>query len=362
MLVIEHTRYLYARFERPISSVSLIFGFIVDSLTLTRIDTAWVSMWILGHILMIGIFIILIHTKEKRDDDETNPKKAHFWFVNALQFFFGGVLSAFLVSYFRSADIFVTWPFILILAIAFGANEILKRHYVRLSFQLSLYFFAVYSFTIFYIPVLLHQISTKIFLLSGLVSLVYISLFIFILFLFIKDKFFESKKILLGLIAGIFVFINLLYFTNLIPPIPLSLKVGGIYHSLDRNSDGNYLVGFEKKGWRSYFDLYQSFKKVPGQPVFAYSAIFSPSEFNTTIVHEWEYFDKSRNEWVLQSSVNLPVVGGRNDGFRTYSVRSNLVEGKWKVNVKTLQGQTIGSMRFKVEHIDTSPVLTFDIK
>ena len=360
MPIIESARNLYARFERPISSVSLVFGFIVDTLTFTRIDTAWVSLWILAHILLIGVFIVIIHKKEKAEDDETDPSKWHFWFVNALQFLFGGILSAFLVSYFRSADIFVTWPFILILVIAFGANEVLKRHYVRLSFQLSLYFFAVYSFTIFFIPVVTHQIGARIFLLSGVVSLIYIYLFISILFQLVKDKFSDSKKFLLMLISGIFVFMNLLYFTNLIPPIPLSLKDAGIYHSLERNSDGNYVVGVEKKGWRSYFHLYQKFQEVPGEPVYAYSAIFSPSDLDTTIVHEWEHY--VNGEWVLQSRVNLPVIGGREGGFRTYSVRSNLASGKWRVNVKTEQGQTIGSLRFEVERVDNVPELEFDVK
>lgn len=362
MSIITLARDLYGRFERPISSVSLIFGFVVDALTITRIDATWVGIWILGHIVAIGVFIVIIHKTEKGEDDEKDPSKWHFWYVNALQFFFGGILSTFLVSYFRSADIFVTWPFILILVIAFGANEILKRHYVRLSFQISLYFFAIYSFTIFYIPVLTHQIGARIFLLSGLVSLVFISLFAYILFVLVKDKFFESKNSLLMLVSGIFVAINILYFTNLIPPIPLSLKDGGVYHSLERNSAGNYVVGFEDWGWRGRFSLYQKFREVPGEPVYAYSAIFSPSDLDTTIVHEWEYFNKTSGEWILQSRVNLPVIGGRDGGFRTYSVRSNLTNGKWRVNVKTLQGQTIGSMRFMVERVNTLPRLTYETK
>lgn len=360
MSIIESARNLYARFERPISSVSLVFGFIVDALTLTRVDTTWVSIWVLGHIILIGLFIVIIHKKEKGDEDETDPSKWHFWFVNALQFLFGGILSTFLVSYFRSADIFVTWPFILILVTAFGANEILKRHYVRLSFQLSLYFFAVYSFTIFFIPILTHKIGAHIFLLAGLTSLVFITLFISLLFFLVKDKFSDSKNTLTFLISGIFVFMNLLYFTNLIPPIPLSLKEAGIYHSLQRNSDGNYVVGAEKRDWRSYFHLYQKFQEVSGEPVYAYSAIFSPSHLDTTIIHEWER--KVNGKWILQSRINLPVVGGREDGFRTYSVRSNLASGKWRVNVKTERGQTIGTLRFEVVIGEKIPDLEFDIK
>ncbi|HEV7424102.1 MAG TPA: DUF2914 domain-containing protein, partial [Candidatus Paceibacterota bacterium] len=55
--------------------------------------------------------------------------------------------------------------------------------------------------------------------------------------------------------------------------------------------------------------------------------------------------------------ISLPVIGGRDGGFRTYSSRSNLAEGKWRVNVKTELGQTIGHVRFNIIHVDTEPTL-----
>src|ERR1035437_7251627 len=193
MPFLEKTRNWYGRYERPISSLFLVLGFIFDALTLKRVDTFWENSWILGHLIIIGVFIALIHLRENEVGGEKNPKKIHFWFVNILQFFFGGLLSTFLVFYFRSADIFVTWPFILLLAIAFIANESLKRHYIRFSFQISLFFLSLYSFSIFLVPVMLHQIGPKIFLLSGLISLAFITIFIGVLFLFIRDRFNESK-------------------------------------------------------------------------------------------------------------------------------------------------------------------------
>jgi hypothetical protein len=105
-------RSLYGRFERPISSLSLISGFIFDILTLKRVDMFWENFWIVGHLVIVGVFIALVHLKDSEVNDEKNPHKAQFWFVNILQFFFGGLLSTFLVFYFRSADIFVTWPFL----------------------------------------------------------------------------------------------------------------------------------------------------------------------------------------------------------------------------------------------------------
>jgi len=348
----EKTRNLYGRFERPISSLSLILGFVFDIVTLKRVDTFWEISWIVAHIVIVGLFIMIIHIKEGKIGDENNPHKAHFWYVNILQFFFGGLLSTYLVFYFRSSDIFVTWPFILILAIAFIANESLKSHYVRLSFQISLFFLSIYSFSIFLVPVILHKIGMWVFLLSGFLSLVFITIFILILFYFIKDKFNKSKKTIISLIIGITVLINLLYFTNLIPPIPLSLKDAGVYHSIQKNNNGNYDVTYDDYGWQEYFKLYKDFNKTPESPVYAYSAIFSPEDLDITIIHEWQYYDTTNNKWTTRAVIRLPVVGGRDGGFRTYSMISNTVYGKWRVNIKTELGQIIGRLRFNILSTD----------
>jgi len=362
MFFIDPIRNFYGRFERPISSLSLVGGFVFDAITLKRVDTLWENIWILGHLLIVGIFIILIHLQENEVGGEKNPKKAHFWYVNILQFFFGGILSTYLVFYFRSADIFVTWPFVALLVIAFLANESLKQHYIRLSFQISLFFLSIYSFAIFLVPVVLHKIGDWIFIMSGLLSLIFIILFLLILFYFIKDKFTESKKLIVFLITSIFILVNFLYFTNLIPPIPLSLKEAGMYHSIQRNAEGNYDITYEDYGWKGYFNLYPDFKEVQGEPVYAFSAIFSPKNLNLTILHEWQHYDEIQNKWLNERTINLPVVGGRDGGFRTYSVRYNLAPGKWRVNVKTEQNQTIGVLRFKVTQTDTEPALTSAVK
>jgi len=362
MSFFEITRRWYGRFERPISSLSLILGFVFDAITLKRVDTLWEIFWVLAHLIIVGVFIILIHTKESEIGDEKNPSKRHFWYVNILQFFFGGLLSTYLVFYFRSSDIFTTWPFLLILVLAFIANESLKRHYIRFSFQISLFFLSIYSFAIFLVPVVLHKIGMWVFLLSGLISLIIIILFISILLYLIKSEFRENKKIISLFIAGLFGIINFLYFTNLIPPIPLSLKNSGIYHSIQRNGDGNYNVTYEDYGWKTYFKLYQDFNKTPEDPIYVFSAVFSPTGLNLNIIHEWQYYNTVQNKWITDSTVVLPVVGGRDGGFRTYSKKSNLQYGKWRVNVMTELGQVIGRIRFNILPVNAEPILVTGVK
>jgi hypothetical protein len=361
---LESIRDWYARFERPISSISLLGGFVFDAVTLKRVDTLWENLWILGHIFIVTLFIALIYLSEGEEGDEANPSKKHFWYVNILQFFFGGILSTYLVFYFRSSDLFSTWPFILLLALAFWANESLKRHYIRFSFQISLLFLSIYSFAIFILPVILHRINMWIFLLSGIVSLASIYAFVEVLSFYKKrkKKLIESKRLISFLVLSIFGVVNFLYFTNLIPPLPLSIKDAGIYHALVKNPKGDYVVTEEEHGILGYFEIFKNFNKNVGSNVYAYTAVFSPSKLDPTIVHEWQYFDKDKLKWYTDSVISLPVVGGRDGGFRTYSMRSDLTLGKWRVNIKTENGQVIGRIRFNVVKKDTLPILKSEVK
>lgn len=352
----------YGRFERPISSISLVFGFVFDAFTLRRVDFLPENIWVIGRIVAVAVCIVLINLNENEARYENNPSQAHFWYVNIMQFFFGGLLGTFLVFYFRSATLAVTWPFLLLLAVALFANERLKEHYTRLVFQTSLFFLSLFSFAIFIVPVLFHRIGTDIFLISGLASIVVLWLFIRGLGLFAKEKFKKSKKMLTFSVAGIFLAVNALYFLNLIPPIPLSLKDGGIYHSIIRNASGNYVVQTEDAGLLNFLSLKQNIHMVEGDPLYAYSAIFSPTSFNTDIVHDWQKYDDYAKQWVTESRVALAVTGGRDGGYRTYSIKSTITAGKWRVNVETAGGQIIGRLRFDVALAATEPVMKTEIK
>jgi hypothetical protein len=350
-----HIRNWYARFERPISSVSLVSGFIFNALTLKRVDMFWENFWIVSHLLVVAICIVCINMMENENECEKNPVKAHFWLVNILQFFFGGLLSTFLVFYFRSSDLSTSWPFFLVLALAFWANESLKRHYARLSFQISLFYLSLFLFTIFFVPVVEHKIGPEIFFLAGAVSLISIGFFLLILAFVAWKKFSQSLKIVLPAIAGIFIAVNLLYFFNLIPPIPLSLKAGGVCHSVMKDADGNYVLQYEAQDWRGYMTLYPDFHLKADDPVYVYSAVFSPPSLNTTIVHEWQYDDPQTRAWTDSERIELSVVGGRDGGFRTYSIKTGMAPGHWRVTVATLKGKVIGRVRFNVVATDLEP-------
>ena len=353
----------YARIERPFSSISLIGGFVFDAVTLTRVDEYWENFWVVAHLAIVTACALMINLIENTSGrDEEDPAKLHFWLVNVMQFFFGGIFSTFLVFYFRSGSIITDWPFLALLAIAFIANERLKRHYARLAFQLALLFLGYYAFAIYLIPILFHQISTTIFLLSGAASVAMIGLVVLILRKFSRERFVgRAKWLARGAIAGILIAVNVLYFFNLIPPLPLSLKDAGVYQSLVVNSPGHYTVQYENQGWLSFFAWSETLHITPGSPLYAYTAVFSPTSLNTNIVHEWQYYDPTAGggsgAWVTRARVSLAVTGGTDGGYRTFSMIPSPATGAWRVNVETPRGQLIGQLRFDVIAASTTEAL-----
>ncbi|MDO8565314.1 MAG: DUF2914 domain-containing protein [bacterium] len=357
---IKHLKNWYESHERQVSTLSLLAGFVFDSLTLQRIDALRDNLWLVINLLAVGLSIILLHRQENARREGALGGR-HFWLVNILQFGLGNILGGFFVLYFRSGTLAVSWPFLLILLVALVANELFQKRYARLVFQISFFYLALFSFAIFMVPILVHRIGPEVFLLSGVISLVVLWLFIQALKRFTKEKFrgAASLQTLVGAIVTIFLTLNLLYFTNLIPPIPLSLKEAGIYHSLVRSANGDYTLGGEKKGVLEFLHFRNNVHWINGKTLYAYSAVYSPGSLNTTIVHEWQYQDQETKKWVTTTRVPLRLSGGRANGFRTYSAKSSLTPGPWRVNVSTPRGQLIGRINFVVIPTATeSPLVT----
>jgi DUF2914 family protein len=353
----------YQRYERRISSISLVGGFVFDDLTLTRADQFREGLWIIAHLLAVALCIILINRQETEPEEKAKGPRAHFWLTNVLQFLFGGLLSTYIVFYFRSATLTADWPFMLILVAAFVANDRLRQHRERLMFQVGLFFLSFFAFAIFMVPVLVHKIGPLTFLASGILSLVAIWGFLAVLRTQSKHRFQSDRGSLVAAIAVIFVCFNAMYLLNVVPPLPLSLKEGRIVHNVSKTPTGDYLVNSEDPdGWLEYFNIFTDVHAAPGDSISAWSAVFSPPALNLTIVHEWQFYEARTHHWATKGRIRLPVIGGRDGGFRTYSTKSQPAPGLWRVNIETEQGAVIGRIRFRVVPVTTPVALKTENK
>ncbi len=361
----------YARNEHRISVVSFVGGFAVDALTLTRADRPGENIFVGARILCAALCIVLLQRREGAAAHagggtlDRTPEEAHFWLVLILQFLFGGLLSTFLIFYFRSAALAASWPFFAIVGAAAIANETHKKHYARIGFQTAFLFLSIYLFAIYFLPVVFGRIGPGMFALSGAAAVLTLGAFFGAVRVLAPGRFHEGRRAAIRAAIGVAVFVNGCYLLGLIPPLPLSLQDAGIYHSVKRTSAGDYAAEAEPSGllWpaAAFLGAYPPYHALSGEPAYAYSAIFSPISFRTTIVHEWQMYNQTERRWKTKARIPLAVSGGRSAGYRTYSIYTGLAPGRWRVNVKTPGGQTIGRMTFRAK-TGTAPRLETRIK
>ncbi len=348
--------------DHYLSPSALFVGFAIDNLTLTRIDLWFSNLILFSYLFVAGVGIVLVHLYEDKIIKGILIKKIAPFLPFLIQFIFGGLFSGYLIFYSRSASFVTSWFFILLLFVLLIGNEFFRKHYKGLVFQISIFYFSLFSFTIFFIPVIIGKMGASVFILSGVISLVVITLLMYGFFLVLPKRVKEKRKYLVISILGIFLSINFLYFTNIIPPIPLSLKESGVYHFVGKMPGGGYIVRPEEDNW---YDFNIGEKKIhikKGSPVYVYSSVFAPTNLNTEIFHRWQYYDVNNNKWITLSDIKFPITGGRDGGYRGYSFKENVFPGRWRVDVTTDRGQILGRIPFEVVYSKFSPTLDTEFK
>ena len=340
-----------------------IGGFILDSLTLQRIDLPYVNIILLAYLLVAIAGVLLLDLVREGKFKWRKLTELSPWFLFVTQFAFGGLFSGFAVFYGQSGVLSSSWPFLLLLVGLLVGNEFFKKHYEKLVFQMSILYFVLFSYFVFLVPVLVGHMGALMFLLSGVLSLMAITGIILSLERLLPKRIEENRSALRVSIVAIFAGMNLLYFTNILPPIPLSLKDIGVYHSVSRTTDG-YMVEREDVPWYRVFlnGWKRVYHRAPGESVYVYSAVFAPTRIETDIVHEWQQYDEQQGKYVTTNTVAFPIVGGADGGYRGYSLKGSVRPGKWRVNVRTSRGQLIGRATFRIENVDAMPELVREVK
>ena len=360
---IQEIKQIIDKYEKYFSPIALLFGFIVDSLTLTRVDLWLDNLILLSYMFLIGGSILILNANESRHFKSIRVRKGVLWLPFLIQFAFGGLFSGFVVLYSRSASIMASWLFLAMLLLLLIGNEFFKDKYNKLFFQLNIFYVAIFSYLIFAVPVVLNKMGPFVFILSGVISLFIIAGLIKLIAHINPWKIYFNQKVITFMIGSIFAGFNILYFLNIIPPIPLALKDIVIAHSVELQRGAGARVTFEDPPWYKFYRDYDNvYHRVGSAPIFVYSAVFAPTDLTTIIVHEWEYWDESNGEWKTTDQVTYPIFGGRNEGYRGFSTKVNVSPGKWRVSVKTKNGQLLGRTKFTIVEADFLPELKAEIR
>lgn len=268
----------------------------------------------------------------------------------AIQFFLGGLCSAYVIYFSRSVSLTKTLSFFIILVILLFANELLKKRISNKYLQFSAYFFVNFTFFTFFVPVLIKEMSTKVFLISGAISLT-ITLCLIIFIYAISSSTRKELHIgkMLGLISGIYLMINSFYFLNLIPPVPLALEEGLVAYNVEKK-DNNYEVTYEKELWYRFWsnnNISHSYSQ--DSSVYVFTSIFAPTELKKAVAHQWKWYNSNTGDWEVTDRIEFEITGGRDGGYRGYTYKDGMIEGPWQVDVITENNQIIGMINFEIK-------------
>ena len=344
--------------ERYVSPLALLVGFLLDNfIFLDRIDSLQSYALISFYLVLAAAAIALINLVEEGKLTGQSILKIAPYIPVVMQYAFGGLFSAFLAVYSRSASVLISWIFVLVIAALLVGNERFRKHYVRLPFQVGIYFIGLFSFLIFFLPILFRRIDSIVFVVSGAASLAITALLLYGLRRLVPELLKRERTRVARSVAIIFVLFNVLYFTNAIPPLPLALKDAGVYHGVMRQGALYVLQAEEQPWYQKYLPLDTSIHIQDGADVYVFTAVFAPTGLATTLLHEWQYYDPEEGRWLTRSTVRFTISGGREGGFRGYTLKRAPEPGRWRVNVLTTSRQVIGRVGFIAVNVAESPPL-----
>ncbi len=330
-------------------TIAFVAGFATDLLLLNKVDSLLDNLILFLYVVLAMLSIFLLYAAVAGRLPEPALPYVRTYAPLLMQYAFGGLMSGMLIFYGRSASLGDSWPFLLIIAAIIYLNETVSDKAGRLVLTLSMFFIGLFSYVVLVVPTFLGYMGAWVFVGSGVLALSVMFAFLWCLRLVIPNFLALQTKAIIFSVGSIFAALNFLYFLNIIPPIPLSIKDIGVYHSVVRFENGQYQLKYEDGAWWQFWKRSDtSFHPSPGGNVFCFTRVFTPTRLNTEIYHRWEYRDADKG-WVTHARVHYPIFGGRDDGYRGYTQIGSFRDGTWRCTVETARGQVLGREKFKID-------------
>ncbi|MCB1198438.1 MAG: hypothetical protein KDK51_08685, partial [Deltaproteobacteria bacterium] len=286
--------------------IGLVAGFTFDILTLGRIDQTWSLIQQGGFLLMV--FIVLYLHERPALAASWGKSFDVFWkyHESILQFFMGGLLSAYTLFYFKSASSWTVLGFVLFLLLLMFLNEKKGLHDLGFPIRYAMASLCVCSFMIYLFPILFHIVDARIFALSIFASIL---LYFLWMKLLIPKAHWKTPSALKKISVGVAVpmaFV-VLYGCKIIPPVPLAAKKMGVYHDVKR--DGKDYVLYYNRPWYLFWQKGdQRFYAAEGDKVYFFASVFAPTSLKHKIYVHWQ--KRVQEGWQSSDRIPIQIVGG----------------------------------------------------
>ena len=266
-------------------------------------------------------------------------ERHHGWLHLAGQFVLGGLLSAYFVHYLRGAPLQreVLW-LALLLALAV-ANEVAEGVHRLALVRFPLLAFATFNYLLAVLPLLTGALVGPVLPLFGAALAVLGAVWATARGTTLSEPVRAAGVAgLLGL-GGQVALVGL----DLVPPLPLTLvsaevqaDAEGDLYALDAVAELLAPVGL----------FSPELRWAPGEVVRVRTPVYLPAGMDTAVVHRWARWDAGA--WQTSDRIRLVIRGGREEGYRTYSLKRRTVPGWWRVFVETEDGRELGRVSFRL--------------
>ncbi|MGH8741334.1 MAG: DUF2914 domain-containing protein, partial [Burkholderiales bacterium] len=345
---LERLKLYYASNQRSVAVSFFAAGFVVDMLTLGRIDS-WLTIG--QQIVYLGLILIVLLQLFFEEARQQPPGRYFKHRAALVHFLLGTLLNLYALFFFKSSSLLVSFAFLGFLVLLLVANESARFKSMGLAFKFVLLSLCLLSFFAAMVPVFVGSIGLWVFLLSMLVGCLPLAAVAAWIRRKAPELFPRARRQILLPLGGVLVGFLAFYLFRLIPPVPLSIPFIGVYHGVERTEQG-YLLSHERPAWRFWHNGDQQFVAQPGDKVYVYFRVFSPANFSDQVLLRWY---RKGERWSLQDTIPIRIVGGREAGFRGYGVKTNYQSGEWKVQVETTDGREIGRVYFDLETVPEAP-------
>jgi hypothetical protein len=335
-----------------------IAGFVFDMLLLGRIDSWHVIGQQTVYLAAITVLLVQMFGEEGAPPPEpADLPRLRRWYVKyrpaAVNFLLGTLLNVYTIFFFKSSSLLVSFGFMSVLVLLLLANEGKRLKVFGLSLKFALLSLCFLCFFASVIPVFVGSIGLPVFLLSmatGCLPLIAAGMWIRA---YKPEQSARARRQILVPLGLVVLGFLTFYLFRLVPPVPLTIPFIGVYHTVERTDSGYRLI-HERAAWRWWHNGDQKFLAQPGDKVYVFFRVFSPTRFSDQVTMRWYWKDSSRG-WTLQDSIPIKIVGGREEGFRGYGFKTNYQPGAWKVQIETTDGREIGRVYFDLENAPEMP-------
>jgi hypothetical protein len=354
-LLLERLRLYYARHEGRVGPLFFACGFVFDAAAVGRVDS-WhvIAQQALYLAIVTALLIELFFVPEEPALEGPAPVRQFYYRhrLALLSFFLGTLLNVYTLFFFKSSSLLVSFSFLLVMVSLLLANEFGPFRRLGLAFKFALLSLCGLSFCATVVPVVSGHVGTGIFLASMALGCVPV----LALAAWMRKRAPERSpavrdQLLVPFGVMLVVFLGA-YLLRVIPPVPLSIRYVGVYHSVERTPEG-YRLSHERPAWAFWRNGDQHFRAQPGDRVYVFFRVFSPASFADEVSMRW--FHRQADGWALQDTIPIKIVGGRAEGFRGYGFKSKYQPGAWKVQIETTDEREIGRVYFDVEPVPASP-------